>query len=192
MFHDDGTPLVEPNPDSLITMADILAGLRISPAGNRILLADCCRTSPNAARGSAVLTKGRAFGANLKITDLPENTAAFFACSANEQAFEHSDSLRMKLHSDLGPRQRLSRNFAYLRKSCSERKFPTRRDVTAFYLLVGGKVEALRDGMLFRGELLIDRDEDDARRYALMLADCFAELDADDEEAFAESLEAVE
>ncbi|MEI8021306.1 MAG: SUMF1/EgtB/PvdO family nonheme iron enzyme [Schlesneria sp.] len=81
---DDGKPLVEPDPESLITMPDLLAALRTSPAGNRILLADCCRTSPNKARG-------RAFGANVKLTDLPENTAAFFACSANEQAFEHPD-----------------------------------------------------------------------------------------------------
>lgn len=41
------------------------------------------------------------------------------------------------------------------------------------------------DGMLFRGELLTDCDEDDVRRHALMISDCFSDLDADDEEAFA-------
>ena len=41
------------------------------------------------------------------------------------------------------------------------------------------------DGMLFRGELLTDCDEDEARRHALMVAECFADLDAEDEEAFA-------
>lgn len=41
------------------------------------------------------------------------------------------------------------------------------------------------DGMLFRGELLTNSDEDEARRHALMVADCFAQLDAEDEEAFA-------
>jgi hypothetical protein len=41
------------------------------------------------------------------------------------------------------------------------------------------------DGMLFRGELLTDCDEDDARRHALMISDCFSDLDADDEEALA-------
>ena len=41
------------------------------------------------------------------------------------------------------------------------------------------------DGMLFRGELLTNSDEDEARRHALMLSDCFAQLDAEDEEAFA-------
>lgn len=40
------------------------------------------------------------------------------------------------------------------------------------------------DGMLFRGELLKDCDEDDARRHALMVSECFAQLDAEDEEAF--------
>ena len=34
------------------------------------------------------------------------------------------------------------------------------------------------DGMLFRGELLSNCDEDDARRHALMVSDCFAQLDA--------------
>ena len=41
------------------------------------------------------------------------------------------------------------------------------------------------DAVLFRGELLTDCDEDEARRHALMVAECFADLDAEDEEAFA-------
>lgn len=41
------------------------------------------------------------------------------------------------------------------------------------------------DGMLFRGELLADSHEDEAQRHALMISDCFAQLDAEDEEAFA-------
>jgi hypothetical protein len=36
-------------------------------------------------------------------------------------------------------------------------------------------------GMLFRGELLTDCDEDDARRRACRLAEIFAELDAEDD-----------
>lgn len=42
---------------------------------------------------------------------------------------------------------------------------------------------SLGDGMLFRGELLTDSDEDNARRQALIIADYFAELDAEDEDA---------
>ena len=43
-------------------------------------------------------------------------------------------------------------------------------------------------GMLFRGELLTDCEEDDARSMARDLSDRFAELDAEDEEAFADEL----
>ena len=39
------------------------------------------------------------------------------------------------------------------------------------------------DAMLFRGEMLTNCDEDEARRHALMVAECFADLDAEDEEA---------
>ena len=41
------------------------------------------------------------------------------------------------------------------------------------------------DGMLFRGELLTNVDDDEARRHALMISDCFSQLDAEDEEDFA-------
>ena len=40
------------------------------------------------------------------------------------------------------------------------------------------------DAMLFRGELLTNVDDDEARRHALMISDCFSQLDAEDEEAF--------
>jgi len=43
---------------------------------------------------------------------------------------------------------------------------------------------SLGDGMLFRGELLTDCNEDEARRHALMVSECFSQLDADDEDAF--------
>ncbi|MAX37651.1 MAG: hypothetical protein CME33_13925 [Gimesia sp.] len=46
------------------------------------------------------------------------------------------------------------------------------------------------NGMLFRGELLDDCSDDDARRQAIHIAQYFSELDAEDEEAFqAESTE---
>lgn len=46
-------------------------------------------------------------------------------------------------------------------------------------------------GMLFRGELLSDGDVDEARRHALMVSECFAQLDAEDEEAFDAEAEEV-
>ena len=47
---------------------------------------------------------------------------------------------------------------------------------------------ALGDEMLFRGELLSNCDEHEARRHALMVAECFADLDAEDEDEFASEL----
>jgi len=43
---------------------------------------------------------------------------------------------------------------------------------------------ALGDGMLFRGELIDNCNDDDARRQTAYLAQFFGELDAEDEEAF--------
>jgi hypothetical protein len=40
------------------------------------------------------------------------------------------------------------------------------------------------DGMLFRGDLLDNCTEDDARATARQLGDCFSELDSEDEEAY--------
>lgn len=80
----DQQPLIEPEPESLIGMPELLSALRLSPAGNKAMLADCCRNSPNRPRG-------RAFGAKLQLKGVPENTAILFACSANEQAFESRD-----------------------------------------------------------------------------------------------------
>jgi len=75
--------LIEPEPDTLIKLGDVMRTLKLAKAGNRIVLADCCRTTPNAARGRS------SFGANFSVQDLPENTSLLFGCSPNEQAFEH-------------------------------------------------------------------------------------------------------
>jgi sulfatase modifying factor 1 len=79
-----GKAQIEPDPDTLIKLGDLMRTLKLAKAGNRIVLADCCRTTPNAARG-------RSFGANFSVQDLPENTSLLFGCSPNEQAFEHKD-----------------------------------------------------------------------------------------------------
>lgn len=81
VFDDSGNQMTEPDPDSLVRMSSVLGGLRICGGGSRLLIADCCRTSPNRPRG-------RAFGSKVKLKDLPNNTAAIFACQADEQAFE--------------------------------------------------------------------------------------------------------
>ena len=73
--------MMEPDPKSLVGMSEMLDALRLCKAGNKLLLADCCRKSPNAARG-------RAFGTSIKLSDLPSKTAAIFACSEGEEAQE--------------------------------------------------------------------------------------------------------
>lgn len=45
------------------------------------------------------------------------------------------------------------------------------------------------DGVLFRGELFTDPDENEARRVARRISDHFAEIDADDEATFAAEAE---
>jgi len=80
-----GKLILEPDPVSMISMRQVLDALTRSPAKNKIILADCCREDPGAARGR------NTFGSNLTTADLPDGTAALFACSRNEQAFEHDD-----------------------------------------------------------------------------------------------------
>ncbi|MCR9201352.1 MAG: SUMF1/EgtB/PvdO family nonheme iron enzyme [Planctomycetaceae bacterium] len=82
--HTDGSAKLEPDPDSMTSMRSILDALSACGATNRVLLADCCREDPSAARG-------RAFGSKLSVADLPPGMAALFACSASEKAFEHKD-----------------------------------------------------------------------------------------------------
>jgi formylglycine-generating enzyme required for sulfatase activity len=81
----NGKELLEPDPATLISMRSLLDSLTKSKAGSRVLLADCCREDPSAARGR------NAFGSSLTTADLPDRTAALFACSRDEQAFEHDD-----------------------------------------------------------------------------------------------------
>ena len=79
-----GDPKLEPDDASMVSMRSVLDALSICGAGSKVLLADCCREDPSAARG-------RAFGSNLRKEGLPPHTAALFACSENEQGFEHDE-----------------------------------------------------------------------------------------------------
>lgn len=78
----DDQPRLEPDPQTLIALREILDAFVRSPAGRRVLLADCCREDPSVAR---------AFGSRLRSASLPENMAAIFACSEGEQAFESQE-----------------------------------------------------------------------------------------------------
>lgn len=81
----NGKLMLEPDPATMVSMRSLLDALTLSPAKNKIMLADCCREDPSAARGR------NAFGSGLTTADLPVGMAALFACSRNEQAFEHDD-----------------------------------------------------------------------------------------------------
>ncbi|MBI1348017.1 SUMF1/EgtB/PvdO family nonheme iron enzyme [bacterium] len=88
-FDKQGQFRIEPDPAGLVSMTRVFEALALSPAGNRVLMADCCRDDPHAARAA-----GRGFGTGIKTGDLPEhaNTAALFACSKGEQALEDRTS----------------------------------------------------------------------------------------------------
>ena len=82
VFDDNGQQRIEPNPDRLISIDEVLVAFKLSAAKHRILLADCCRNDPNVARS---------FGSSLTLNQVPANTAILFACSRGQKAFEHSE-----------------------------------------------------------------------------------------------------
>ena len=84
LFDGQKQPLQEPDPSTLVKLSDLMVTLKQAKAENRVVLADCCRSVPNQARG-------RSFGAGFRAQDLPQNTAVLFGCSPNEKAFEHPD-----------------------------------------------------------------------------------------------------
>jgi len=80
----DGKEVNDWDHDSMVSLSKILAHLKASPAGAKALLVDACRNDPKAGRG-------RGFGSNLKLSDLPKNLAVLLSCSEGERSFEHSD-----------------------------------------------------------------------------------------------------
>jgi TPR repeat protein len=84
LFGKDKQPLTEPDPESLVKLSELMIAMKLAKAGNRVVLADCCRIVPNQARG-------RSFGGAFRAQDLPENTSVLFACAPNERAYEHPD-----------------------------------------------------------------------------------------------------
>ena len=78
-----GVPPIEPDPKTLISMSDVFKAISLSPAGNRLLLADCCYYEPQWPRS-------RGFGTSIKSGDLPKNVnmAVLLSCSKGENAEE--------------------------------------------------------------------------------------------------------
>jgi uncharacterized caspase-like protein len=73
----DGKELLDPDPERCVGMTRVFQELNKSKAGRRVLIADCCRNDPNAARG-------RAFGWNIQTTDSADGTAALFVCKSGQ------------------------------------------------------------------------------------------------------------
>ena len=84
VFKSNKEPVNEPNPATLIKLSYLMHSLNLAKASNRVVLADCCRTIPNQARG-------RSFGTGFRVQDLPTSTTVLFGCSPNERAFEHQN-----------------------------------------------------------------------------------------------------
>jgi uncharacterized caspase-like protein len=77
----DDNPRTEGDPKTMVKLTDIVEKFRVSPAGVRILLADCSRNGPSAGRGRTV-------GAGIKTARLPRQTAVLLSCSEGQKAFE--------------------------------------------------------------------------------------------------------
>ncbi|HEV7280402.1 MAG TPA: hypothetical protein VGN57_09335 [Pirellulaceae bacterium] len=78
-----GAIFYEPDPATLVDIQEVLDSLDRSPAGSKVLLADCCRDDPSAARGTRSAVGSARSSANPKT-----GTAAFFACSISERSYE--------------------------------------------------------------------------------------------------------
>ena len=74
----------EPDPATLVKLSELMVALNLARASHRVVLADCCRTTANRA-------KGRSFGAGFRTKDLPTDTSIMFGCSPNERAWEHAN-----------------------------------------------------------------------------------------------------
>src|SRR5262249_41038078 len=81
----DAVPLIEKgkltDPDSLISIQDVLTILRRSKVGLKFLLVDACRNDPS--------LKGSKGVDDVSIESLPSQTGIVLSCSPGEYSFEH-------------------------------------------------------------------------------------------------------
>lgn len=69
LYDENQQPKVEPNPESLVKMSEVVNSLTFAKAGSRMLIADCCRDMPNRARG-----RNLGLGANFNTDRLPRQS----------------------------------------------------------------------------------------------------------------------
>jgi hypothetical protein len=86
LYDENQQPKVEPNPESLVKMSEVVNSLALAKAGSRMLIADCCRDMPNRARG-----RNLGLGANFNTDRLPGQTVMLFGCRPGERALERDD-----------------------------------------------------------------------------------------------------
>ncbi|MCA9051990.1 MAG: SUMF1/EgtB/PvdO family nonheme iron enzyme [Planctomycetaceae bacterium] len=87
LFDRDGrSPMIEPVPETLVRMSEVLTALRLSAAESRIVFADCCRELPNRPRG-----RNLGLGASFRAKDLPDNSAVMFGCAPGKMSYERDD-----------------------------------------------------------------------------------------------------
>ena len=73
---------------SLVSLLDVYKQLEKSPAGTRLLLADCCRNDPRSDNGRAADKVKLATVTRPQQALPPGGVAAFFSCSAEQIAYE--------------------------------------------------------------------------------------------------------
>jgi WD40 repeat protein len=67
--------------ETMLPVSEVLAYLKVSPAGAKALLVDACRNDPRSGRG-------RGFGRGLNVGDFPKNLAVLLSCSEGERSWE--------------------------------------------------------------------------------------------------------
>lgn len=85
-FLSNKVPKVEPKPDSLVMMSDVVIALAQAKAGSRLLIADCCRKMPHRVR-----SRNLGLGANFSTDRLPGQTVMLFGCRPGEEALESDE-----------------------------------------------------------------------------------------------------
>jgi hypothetical protein len=69
---------------SMLPLADVIAYLKASPAGVRMVMVDACRNDDSSGAGRSL-----GVGPGVQVGDLPENTAVLLSCSRGQRAYEH-------------------------------------------------------------------------------------------------------
>ncbi len=73
---------------SLVALGEVYAELKACPAGFKLLMADVCRSDPRPDFGRSIAVAKLASVSRPQVQKPPEGVAAFFSCTAGEEAYE--------------------------------------------------------------------------------------------------------